>query len=171
MRHLHHARISPRDISIRSAKGTLLSALDNQKPRVDSTSIRFYNASLWESRPDRHELNVSPISCADRQPTPQRSSLRADHRRRDLSFTAHQPQLGNNLDLMTALTSPRFLRPRQFGTRRHVGLWSAPLGASIGDVCARANVAVDVESMSGKSGYGQPKRSTGAGSANGGRTP
>lgn len=77
----------------------------------------------------------------------------------------------NIQDLMTALTSPRFPRSRQLGTRRHVGLWSVPLGAIIGDVCARASVAVDVESTSGRSDYGQPKRSTGAGSANGGRTP
>ena len=77
----------------------------------------------------------------------------------------------NELDHMTALTSPRFLRSRQFGSRRQVGHWSAPLGAVIGDVCARASVAADVESMTGRSDYGQPKRSIGAGSANGGRTP
>ena len=86
-------------------------------------------------------------------------------------YTTASINLRNNPDLMTALTSPRFLRPRQFGTRRQVGYWSAPLGAVIGDVCARASVAVDVESMTGRSDYGQPKRSTGAGFANGGRTP
>jgi len=72
---------------------------------------------------------------------------------------------------MMALTFPRFRSPRQIGTRRHVGLWSAPIGAIVGDVRSATSLAVDVEIMTGSFDYGQPTRSNGAGSVNGGRTP
>ncbi|MEO5818621.1 MAG: hypothetical protein ABIT20_25350 [Gemmatimonadaceae bacterium] len=73
---------------------------------------------------------------------------------------------------MTSFTSPRFHAPRQSGSRRLVGSWGAPIGAIDGGVCLASSDVIDVESMTGRSDYGQPKGCrSGAGSADGGRTP
>ncbi|MEO8335787.1 MAG: hypothetical protein ABI664_12495 [bacterium] len=72
---------------------------------------------------------------------------------------------------MMSFTSLPFHALRQSGTRRHVASWSAPRDAIVGDVCQRTEDGINVESTPGTAYDRQLKRSNGAGSANGGRTP